>query len=160
MVEEIDVPGGVVRLSFATGMAGGFGTVVQHAADAGKFQFWPTGGSKEWWAFVAAWATLAIGSIPQQDVFQRVTSAKDESTAVKGSLLGAGAYFALAFVPMFIAYAAFDAGLIDIELSGERNRGMSISWISSDWISTAPNTALRCETPILSRIRNRPLFRS
>ena len=98
---------GLIYVAYlATGMAGGFGTVVQHAADAGKFQFWPTGGSKEWWAFVAAWATLAIGSIPQQDVFQRVTSAKDEGTAVKGSLLGAGAYFALAFVPMFIAYAA------------------------------------------------------
>ena len=98
---------GLIYVAFlATGMAGGFGTVVQHAADAGKFQFWPTGGSKEWWAFVAAWATLAIGSIPQQDVFQRVTSAKDEGTAVKGSLLGAGAYFVLAFVPMFIAYAA------------------------------------------------------
>jgi solute:Na+ symporter, SSS family len=98
---------GLIYVAFlATGMAGGFGTVVQHAADAGKFQFWPTGGSKEWWAFVAAWATLAIGSIPQQDVFQRVTSAKDEGTAVRGSLLGAGAYFALAFVPMFIAYAA------------------------------------------------------
>jgi solute:Na+ symporter, SSS family len=90
----------------ASGMAGGFGVVVQHAADAGKFSFWPTGGSKEWWAFVAAWATLAIGSIPQQDVFQRVTSAKDEKTAVQGSLLGAGAYFAFAFVPMFLAYAA------------------------------------------------------
>jgi SSS family solute:Na+ symporter len=87
-------------------MAGGFGTVVSHAAAAGKFQFWPTGGSKEWWLFVAAWVTLAVGSIPQQDVFQRVTSAKNESTAVKGSLLGAGAYFCLAFVPMFLAYAA------------------------------------------------------
>jgi Na+/proline symporter len=92
--------------ALASGMAGGFGVVVQHAADAGKFSFWPTGGSKEWLAFVAAWATLAIGSIPQQDVFQRVTSAKNESTAVQGSLLGAGAYFAFAFVPMFLAYAA------------------------------------------------------
>ena len=90
----------------ASGMAGGFGTVIAHASDANKFSFWPTGGSKEWFAFVAAWATLAIGSIPQQDVFQRVTSAKDESTAVRGSLLGAGAYFAFAFVPMFLAYAA------------------------------------------------------
>ena len=90
----------------ASGMAGGFGTVLQHASDAGKFQFWPTGGSKEWWAFVAAWATLAIGSIPQQDVFQRVTSAKDERTAIRGSLLGAGAYFTFAMVPMFLAYAA------------------------------------------------------
>jgi Na+/proline symporter len=90
----------------ATGMAGGVGKVVSHAAEAGKFQFWPTGGSKEWWAFVAAWATLAIGSIPQQDVFQRVTSAKNEKTAIRGSLLGAAAYFCLAFVPMYLAYSA------------------------------------------------------
>jgi len=90
----------------ATDMAGGVATVVSHASQAGKFSFWPTGGSKEWWAFVAAWATLAIGSIPQQDVFQRVTSAKNENTAVRGSLLGAGAYFLLAFVPMYLAYSA------------------------------------------------------
>ncbi|HET7731637.1 MAG TPA: sodium:solute symporter family protein [Usitatibacter sp.] len=89
-----------------SGMAGGVGTVVRHAADAGKFQFWPTGGSKEWWLFVAAWLTMAVGSIPQQDVFQRVTSAKDENTAVRGSLLGAAAYFTFAFVPMFLAYSA------------------------------------------------------
>lgn len=91
---------------FATEQAGGVGRVISHASDAGKFQFWPTGGSKEWWAFVAAWATLAIGSIPQQDVFQRVTSAKNENTAVRGSLIGAGCYFLLAFVPMYLAYAA------------------------------------------------------
>ena len=98
---------GLIYVAFlATGMAGGFGKVVQHAADAGKFQFWPTGGSKEWWAFVAAWLTMAIGSIPQQDVFQRVTSAKDEKTAIGGSLLGAASYFTFAFVPMFLAYAA------------------------------------------------------
>ena len=92
--------------TLATGMAGGFDKVIAHASEAGKFQFWPTGGSKEWWAFVAAWATLSIGSIPQQDVFQRVTSAKNENIAVKGSLLGAAAYFCLAFVPMYLAYSA------------------------------------------------------
>jgi Na+/proline symporter len=50
--------------------------------------------------------TLALGSIPQQDVFQRVTSAKDEKTAVRGSLLGGALYFSFAFVPIFIAYSA------------------------------------------------------
>ncbi|HQP66828.1 MAG TPA: sodium:solute symporter, partial [Quisquiliibacterium sp.] len=40
------------------------------------------------------------------DVFQRVTSARDEKTAVRGSLLGGAAYFVIAFIPMFIAYAA------------------------------------------------------
>jgi SSS family transporter len=87
-------------------MAGGTGKVVAAAAESGKFSFWPTGGSKEWLAFSAAWATLAIGSIPQQDVFQRVTSAKNESTAVQGTLIGGVAYFLFAFVPIFIAYAA------------------------------------------------------
>ncbi len=99
-----------------SGMAGGVGAVVSHASEAGKFQFWPTGGSKEWWAFVAAWATLAIGSIPQQDVFQRVTSAKNENTAVRGSLLGAAAYFLFAFVPIFLAYAAL---LVDPKVTSE-----------------------------------------
>jgi Na+/proline symporter len=50
--------------------------------------------------------TLALGSIPQQDVFQRVTSAKSESVAVKGTLIGGVVYFFFAFVPIFIAYAA------------------------------------------------------
>ena len=107
LFQSVIIVVGLVYVAFlATGMAGGFGTVVQHAADAGKFSFWPSGGSREWFMFVAAWATLAIGSIPQQDVFQRVTSAKDENTAVRGSLLGAAAYFTFAFVPMFLAYAA------------------------------------------------------
>ena len=87
-------------------MAGGPAKVVSAAIDAGKFEFWPRGGTKEWLWFAAMWMTLAIGSIPQQDVFQRVTSAKDERTAVMGSLLGGVAYFCFAFVPMFIAYAA------------------------------------------------------
>jgi len=87
-------------------MAGGPSKVISAAAEAGKFEFWPKGGTKEWLAFAAAWATLAVGSIPQQDVFQRVTSAKDERTAVMGSMLGGAAYFCFAFVPMFIAYAA------------------------------------------------------
>jgi len=87
-------------------MAGGTGKVIAAAAEAGRFSFWPTGGGKEWLAFAAAWATLAIGSIPQQDVFQRVTSARNESVAVKGTLIGGVAYFLFAFVPIFIAYAA------------------------------------------------------
>jgi solute:Na+ symporter, SSS family len=87
-------------------MAGGATKVIAAASEAGKFQFWPKAGAKEWLAFLAAWMTLAIGSIPQQDVFQRVTSAKDENTAVRGTLIGAAVYFCFAFVPIFIAYAA------------------------------------------------------
>jgi len=88
------------------GMACGPGKVISAAIEAGKFELWPKGGAKEWLWFLAAWMTLAVGSIPQQDVFQRVTSAKDERTAMRGSFFGGVLYFCFAFVPMFIAYSA------------------------------------------------------
>ena len=95
-------------------MAGGAGKVISAAHEAGKFQFWPQADLKDWLFFIAAWMTLALGSIPQQDVFQRVTSAKNESTAVKGTMLGGIIYFCFAFVPIFIAYSAL---VIDPNLS-------------------------------------------
>ena len=94
-------------------MAGGADKVIAAAAEAGKFEFWPKGDAKEWLAFIAAWLTLSLGSIPQQDVFQRVTSAKDEKTAVRGTLYAGIAYFVFAFVPIFIAYSAL---VIDPEM--------------------------------------------
>src|SRR5205814_1597646 len=57
-------------------------------------------------AQLTALLTLAIGSIPQQDIFQRVTSAKDEKTAIAGSLLGGIVYFSFVFVPIYIVCAA------------------------------------------------------
>ena len=98
---------GLMAVAWLVGdMAGGPSKVIAAASDAGKFEFWPKGGAKQWLAFIAAWMTLAIGSIPQQDVFQRVTSAKDEKTAIAGSLTGGAVYFCFAFVPIFIAYSA------------------------------------------------------
>ncbi|MBV1777025.1 sodium:solute symporter family protein [Burkholderiaceae bacterium DAT-1] len=89
-----------------SGMAGGVGAVVQHASAAGKFTFLPNMDLKEVIAFTAAACTMMLGSIPQQDVFQRVQSAKTEKIAVWGSVLGGGLYFLFAFVPLFIGYAA------------------------------------------------------
>ncbi|MFX7709127.1 hypothetical protein ABTJ90_19595, partial [Acinetobacter baumannii] len=59
-----------------------------------------------WITFIGAWLTMMLGSIPQQDVSQRVTSAKSAKVAVGGSVLGATIYFCFCFVPMFIAYSA------------------------------------------------------
>ena len=88
------------------GQAGGVGAVIQHAADAGKFQFWPKADFAEIVGFIAAWCTMMLGSMPQQDVFQRVQSAKTEKIAVWASVLGGSLYFVFAFVPMFLAYSA------------------------------------------------------
>jgi len=100
---------------------GGVATVVQHASDAGKFSFWPALDLKEIIAFAAAWITMMFGSIPQQDVFQRVQSSKTIKIAVWGSVLGGSLYFVFAFVPMFLAYSAtlidpdMVTGLIDTD---------------------------------------------
>lgn len=94
---------------------GGVAAVVAHAEAAGKLDFWPRGDYTQWVPFIGAWLTMMLGSIPQQDVFQRITSAKNEKTAVRGSVLGGSLYFVFAFVPMFLAYSAT---LIDPQVFG------------------------------------------
>lgn len=97
------------------GQVGGVAKVVAHASATGKLAFFPTGGVEKWIPFIGAWLTMMLGSIPQQDVFQRMTSAKDEKTAVRGSVLGGVLYFFFAFVPMFLALSAM---LIDPKIFG------------------------------------------
>jgi len=101
------IMGGLLYIaSVISGLAGGVGAVIDHAASAGKLDLFPPLRPAEWIPFIGAWITMMLGSIPQQDVFQRITSAKDERTAVRGSLLGGVLYFGFCFVPMFLAYAA------------------------------------------------------
>ena len=107
LFQSVIILAGLAAVAWLVGdMAGGAGKVIAAASEAGKFDFFPKTNLKDWLWFLAAWMTLAIGSIPQQDVFQRVTSAKDEKTAIRGCLVGGGVYFVFAFVPIFIAYAA------------------------------------------------------
>ncbi len=87
-------------------MAGGTATVINHAAANNKFEFLPRFSLTEVVAFTAALITMGFGSIPQQDVFQRMNASKNERTAVWGSVLGGSAYFLFAFVPLFLVYAA------------------------------------------------------
>lgn len=120
---------GLSAIAYLVGdLAGGPAKVIQQAAAEGKFDFFPAADdAAAWWAMAGAFFAFAFGSIPQQDVFQRMTSAKDEKTAVRGTLIGAGVYFCFAFVPIFIAYAALVAdptlgGLFDAEDAREIQR--------------------------------------
>jgi Na+/proline symporter len=97
-----------------SGIAGGAGMVIDHAAHANKFDFWPQMEIRDVLAFIGAGVTMMLGSIPQQDIFQRVMSAKNEKIAVRGALLGGGLYFLFAFIPIFLAYSAtlIDPGMV------------------------------------------------
>lgn len=86
--------------------AGGVTHVVQQAMNTGKLHFWPTAKLADIVAFFTAGITMMLGSIPQQDVFQRVSSANNEKNAGRASILGGVLYFGFAFVPMFLAFSA------------------------------------------------------
>ena len=98
-----------------TAQTGGIGVVIQHAADAGKFNFWPDANLAAILGFIAALFTMMLGSIPQQDVFQRITSSKNVNVAVQAAILGGVLYFVFAFVPLYLAYSAtlISPGLIE-----------------------------------------------
>ncbi len=84
----------------------GIAPVIEHAAAAGKFAFWPP---LEWAAivtFVAGLLTMGLGSIPQQDVFQRSNSGRTETIAVWGTVIGGSLYFLFAAVPIYLTYSA------------------------------------------------------
>lgn len=98
--------GMVYIATVVSALAGGAGVVIAHAADAGKLALLPALNARDIIAFIAAWITMGFGSIPQQDVFQRVSAARDEKTAGRGSVLGGCLYFCFAFIPMFLAYSA------------------------------------------------------
>lgn len=96
---------GLVILAFSIGKAaGGVGKVVA-AAPPGFFRFFPQGDFHSIAHYVAAWITIGLGSIPQQDVFQRVMSAKDAKTSVRASYMGGLMYLSIGFIPLFIALA-------------------------------------------------------
>ncbi|MCM5681319.1 sodium:solute symporter family protein [Schlegelella sp. S2-27] len=100
----------VVGLLLVTGeaasQAGGVAHVVAKAAAEGKFEWLPTLDAVDILGWTAALLTMALGSIPQQDVFQRVNSSKNEFVAVWSTALGGVAYFFFAAVPLFLAYSA------------------------------------------------------
>lgn len=133
-IQMIIIMVGMVYIAFVVSshVPGGAATVVQHAANDGKFVFWPALHPKELFAFVGAGITMMLGSIPQQDVFQRVASSRNEQTARNASVLGGVMYFGFAFVPMFLAYSAT---LI--------NPGMVSYWMGKDAQQILPQLVLQ-----------------
>ncbi len=91
---------------FAGQQAGGADKVIAYAVSQDMFKFWPEPGFKEVAFFLAAALTMMLGSIPQQDVFQRVMSANSIEAATRGPVIGGVCYILFAFVPMFLVVSA------------------------------------------------------
>jgi len=91
---------------FSADLAGGTDKVFALATENNLWQFLPPPTFTDIAMFVGAGLTMMLGSIPQQDVFQRVMSARDERTARNGAVIGGVSYILFAFVPMFIVASA------------------------------------------------------
>jgi len=91
---------------FAADLAGGADQVIALASSRDMFRFLPEPSWHDILFFVAAAITMMFGSIPQQDVYQRVMSANSVSAATKGPVIGGLAYMLFALVPMFLVTSA------------------------------------------------------
>ena len=100
------VVGLAILAVFAGNMAGGADKVVAFATSKDLFRFWPEPSFRDMLFFFAAAITMMLGSIPQQDVFQRVMSANSVNAATKGPVIGGICYILFAFVPMFLVASA------------------------------------------------------
>jgi solute:Na+ symporter, SSS family len=67
------------------------------------FRFYPKPKLEDILHYIVAWITVGLGSIPQQDIFQRATSAKTERIAVMSAYIGAIMYLVIATLPLLVS---------------------------------------------------------
>lgn len=80
---------------------GGFRPVIE-AQPEGFFNILPEPNFNAIVVYLGAWITVGLGSIPQQDIFQRVMAARSENTAVRAAYLASAMYLVIGAVPLFI----------------------------------------------------------
>lgn len=104
-IQTILIIGGLAYLSyFFYNQTGGIGNLRNKVPD-NFFRIIPLENNlNSWLLYFSAWITIGWGSIPQQDVFQRVLSAKSENAAVKGSVISSVMYLTVAFLPLSVVF--------------------------------------------------------
>jgi len=132
---------GLLYLTWLIGdMAGGPEAVIAQAANEGKFTFVHSFEPRDLVAFLGAAVTMMLGSIPQQDVYARVMSAKTETIAARASMAGACFYLGFCMLPIFLTYAA---SMID--------PAMVQRWLAEDAQMILPHLILE-RTPLFAQI--------
>lgn len=105
-VQTIAIIIGLLVLAVSMVMqVGGFEKMVE-AAPPDFFQFFPDPKPTEMISWVAAWMTIGLGSVPQQDVFQRVMAAKNVRSSIWACYTSSFMYLTIAMLPLIICYCA------------------------------------------------------
>ncbi|GIL24065.1 MAG: sodium:solute symporter [Bacteroidota bacterium] len=166
----IIIVGLLVVAILLSGKAGGVGTVLNNA-QPGTFRFFPQSSGTEIITWIAAWSVLGLGSIPSQDVFQRVMSSNSVNTAVRSCFIAAGLYLTVAMLPLFISlcvrhlYPEFTQGDTQLALPGmvlaHANMPVQILFFGSllSAIMSTTSSAILAPAAIFSENLVKPLAR-
>lgn len=104
-IQSILIITGLAILAYTMSQKAGGAMNIINDAPAETFRFLPEASPKAWIAWLAAWSVLGLGSIPSQDVFQRVMSSGSSSIAWKSCYIAAALYLTIAMLPLFISLA-------------------------------------------------------
>ncbi len=98
------------------------------------FNFIPPANTEAWLNYIAAWITIGMGSIAQQDVFQRVMTSDSEDNAQLSSYLACILYMTVGLLPLLIVMLAKANGLLDLEHLNKQTLLLSIVNKDDLWI--------------------------
>jgi SSS family transporter len=102
-IQSIIIIIGLITLAFIlSNKAGGLVNVLRDVHPE-TFRFFPKMEFKEIMIYLSAWSVLGLGSIPSQDVYQRVMSSGSVKVAVRSCFISAALYLTIAMLPLFIS---------------------------------------------------------
>lgn len=93
-------------LFWITEMAGGFAAVYDFAVGTHRTSLRFDDQYPNYTYVFGVLLSMILGTIPQQDTFQRITSAKNVNVAVQSTLLGGVVYLVITLIPIFLVLAA------------------------------------------------------
>jgi SSS family transporter len=113
------IAGFLVLFPIVLGDIGGWDYFINNAgnwAEMPPFALWPEGdagffgytGSLGWVYAIAFWLSIMLGSIPAQDLMQRMLSARNESVAVLSSYTAGIMYLTIGLLPVLLGMMAFE----------------------------------------------------
>lgn len=105
-VQTLMILGGLVVLALSLFEDVGGWEPLAEKIEPGFFRFLPEADFTSIVHYISAWITIGLGSIPQQDIFQRVMAAKDERTSVRAGYLSGLMYLTIGCIPLFIGLCA------------------------------------------------------
>lgn len=105
-VQSIIIVAGLFAVAYSVTQSSGSVNAILDAAPQGTFQFFPEWNAESIIHWLAAWMVLGLGSLPSQDIFQRVNAARSETVAVNSTIAGALIYLVIAFLPLYLGLAA------------------------------------------------------